>query len=180
MKNPSFKFVVALVAVAAVAATGCRSRKGKAAGVASDYPDDPLTFSSITDDETGLALTGEPFDFSHTPATDVAVQPVYFGYDSFQLPAEEIAKIQQAADILRQNPSYVLIVEGHCDERGSNEYNLSLGEQRALAVRNYINGLGIDSNRVQSRSFGEERPAVQGVGEEAWRLNRRGEFAFYK
>ncbi len=108
------------------------------------------------------------------------MQPLYFGYDSFTLPQSEIGKIQQAIAVLQQNPSYVLIVEGHCDERGSNEYNLSLGEQRALAVRDYIVSGGIDASRIQSRSYGEERPAAMGSGEEVWRLNRRGEFAFYK
>jgi peptidoglycan-associated lipoprotein len=179
MNTTTLKIAVTLVAVATLATTGCRSRKGNTAA-GNGYDDGDMTFQPITDDETGYALTGEPFDLNRTPATDVAVQPVYFGYDSFQLPAEEVAKIQQAADILRQYPSYVLIIEGHCDERGSNEYNLSLGEQRALAVRNYIGGLGVDPQRIQSRSFGEERPAVMGSGEDAWRLNRRGEFAFYR
>ena len=88
--------------------------------------------------------------------------------------------VQQAADYMTDNAGIVLIVEGHCDERGSNEYNLSLGEQRALAVRSYIVNGGIDAARIQSRSFGEERPAAMGTGESVWRLNRRGEFAFYK
>lgn len=179
MNKASFRIAVALVAVAALAATGCKS-KNKNAGSVYDGDDGSLGLTDWTDADTGLSLTGTPFDQDHARAYDVAVDPIYFGYDSFQLPAEEIAKIQQAADILRQNISYVLIVEGHCDERGSNEYNLSLGEQRALAVRNYIVSLGIDAGRIQSRSFGEERPAVQGTGEAAWRLNRRGEFAFYK
>jgi len=106
--------------------------------------------------------------------------PVYFGYDSFQLAPEEVSKIEQVAAYLNENGRTVLIVEGHCDERGSNEYNLSLGEQRALSVRTYLVNLGISADRIQSRSFGEERPAVQGTGEDAWRQNRRGEFALYE
>lgn len=178
MNKASLKTAIALVAVAALAATGCKSKKN--ANTVYDGTDDGYAGLTELTDDTGLSLAGVPFDQDHARAYDVAVDPIYFGYDSFQLPAEEIAKIQQAADILRQNLTYVLIVEGHCDERGSNEYNLSLGEQRALAVRNYIVSLGIDADRIQSRSFGEERPAVQGTGEAAWRLNRRGEFAFYK
>lgn len=171
---------VALAAVAMLAA-GCGGKKGPAgAGGLAGIDDGEYGLTTVIDDENGLAMTGMPFDQTGTPVTDVAIAPVYFGYDSFQLPGDEIAKIQQAADVLRRNPGYVLIVEGHCDERGSNEYNLSLGEQRALAVRNYIVNIGIDAQRIQSRSFGEERPAVAGTGEEAWRLNRRGEFAFYK
>ena len=168
-----------LIALAAVVAlSGCKPRNRGDANAA--IGDDYANITDVVTDENGLSLTGEPFDLTHQRATDVAVQPIYFGYDSFQLPPAEIAKIQQAAAVLEQNASYVLIVEGHCDERGSNEYNLSLGEQRALAVRNYIVDLGISADRIQSRSFGEERPAVQGTGEDVWRLNRRGEFAFYK
>lgn len=180
MNKATIKTTIALIAIAAIA-VGCRSRKGTTSEYGGEYADEDLTITSaLTDADTGYALSGDPFDLNHTPATDVVVEPIYFGYDSFQLPSEEIAKIQQAADILRQNPTYVLIIEGHCDERGSNEYNLSLGEQRALAVRNYISSLGIDMQRIQSRSFGEERPAVMGTGEDVWRLNRRGEFAFYR
>lgn len=177
MNISTFKVAMAIAAVAVLAA-GCGGKKNNnGAGV---IDDGEYGLETYTDEETGLALTGLPFDQTRTPVTDVSIAPVYFGYDSFQLPGAEIAKIQQAADILRLNPGYVLIVSGHCDERGSNEYNLSLGEQRALAVRNYLSTLGVSPDRVQSRSFGEERPAVQGTGEEAWRLNRRGEFAFYR
>ena len=179
MNKNAFRIMTALLAVATLAATGCRS-KPKNNGNESYLDGDDVAISDWVDGDTGLSLTEAPFDQTHSRAYDVAVDPIYFGYDSFQLPAEEIAKIQQAAEILRGNAGYVLIIEGHCDERGSNEYNLSLGEQRALAVRNYIVSLGIDAQRIQARSFGEERPAVQGTGEAAWRLNRRGEFAFYK
>ena len=71
-----------------------------------------------------------------------------------------------------------MIVEGHCDERGSNEYNLALGERRALAVRAAMISAGIDGARVQTRSYGEERAVAFGHDESAWRLNRRAEFTF--
>ena len=73
-----------------------------------------------------------------------------------------------------------MIVEGNCDERGSNEYNLSLGEQRAISIRNYLLQLEIAPKRVQTKSYGEERPAVSGTGEAVWSKNRRGEFAVFK
>ena len=131
-------------------------------------------------DENGIPLTSDPFDQTHQRMEGLTFAPVYFGYDSFQLAPEEVSKIEKVADYLNQNTRNVLIVEGHCDERGSNEYNLSLGEQRALSVRTYLVNLGISADRIQSRSFGEERPAVQGTGEDAWRQNRRGEFALYE
>ncbi len=177
--NVSAFRVTAIVALASlVALSGCKNRNnGNGAGEGDEFG--PIGAAGVDTPDLG-ATEGSPFDTYKERATDVSVQPLYFGYDSFTLPQNEIVKIQQAIAILQQNPSYVLIVEGHCDERGSNEYNLSLGEQRALAVRDYIVGGGIDAGRIQSRSYGEERPAVQGSGEEVWRLNRRGEFAFYK
>ncbi|MBR0055978.1 MAG: OmpA family protein, partial [Kiritimatiellae bacterium] len=152
MNKATIKFAVALVAVASLAATGCRGNKGKTATDTGAYDDGEFGISAYTDDETGLAVTGEPFDLNRTPATDISVQPVYFGYDSFQLPPAEIAKIQQAADILRNDSGCVLIVEGHCDERGSNEYNLELGSLRAISIRDYLATLGIDGNRIQTKS----------------------------
>ena len=72
------------------------------------------------------------------------------------------------------------MIEGNCDERGSNEYNLSLGELRAISIRDYLVSLGIAPNRVQTKSYGEEKPAVSGSGESAWSKNRRGEFAVFQ
>ena len=177
MKKTTSIMILALAAAAVV--TGC-SKKGAKGGTDIDDGVFAPVDAGFTDAESGIPLDGTPFDQNRTPVGNSGIGPVYFGYDSSVLAPAELAKIQQAADYMAANAGVVLIVEGHCDERGSNEYNLSLGEQRALAVRNYIVSLGIDADRIQSRSFGEERPAVQGTGEAAWRLNRRGEFAFYK
>ena len=165
-------FAVAIVAVLA----GCSKKKPN--GGVND--DDLFGATPITDAELGIPLDGTPFDQNREPLSGTGIGPVYFGYDSSILPSSEIYKLQQAAGFLRQNPSVVLIVEGHCDERGSNEYNLSLGEQRALTLRSSLVNLGVDASRIQSRSFGEEKPAVLGSGEAVWSQNRRGEFAFYK
>jgi peptidoglycan-associated lipoprotein len=81
---------------------------------------------------------------------------------------------------MTRNQDVRLIAEGHCDERGSREYNLSLGEHRALAVRAYLVGLGVDGARIQTRSYGEEQPLDPGHDESAWRLNRRVEFALFR
>ena len=110
----------------------------------------------------------------------VEFSPVLFGYDSFQIAPREMAKIEEVAGYLNENGDTVLIVQGHCDERGSREYNLSLGDRRALGVRTYLINLGIDSMRVQTQSFGEEKAVDEGHNEAAWRLNRRGEFVFYR
>lgn len=105
--------------------------------------------------------------------------PVYFAYDSSQVSAAERAKVETIAQRLQQNPAEAVIIEGHCDERGSREYNLALGERRALAIRSYLAGLGIEADRIQTKSLGEESPADPGHSESAWKLNRRGEFILY-
>ena len=74
----------------------------------------------------------------------------------------------------------MVIVEGNCDERGSNEYNLELGSLRAISIRDYLATLGISGDRVQTKSYGEEKPAVMGSDESAWSRNRRGEFAIFQ
>ena len=114
-------------------------------------------------------------------ATDVGeYYPVYFQYDSSMVPPEEASKIAAVAELLKATPAVVLVVEGNCDERGTNEYNISLGERRALAVREQLIALGVDGARVQTVSYGEERPADAGHDENAWVKNRRADFAFYR
>jgi len=112
--------------------------------------------------------------------TDVEFESVLFAYDSFQVTGGEVAKIEGVADYLTRNLGVRLVTEGHCDERGSREYNMSLGENRALAVRAHLIRLGLDGSRIQTRSYGEEQPLDPGHNESAWRLNRRVEFVLYR
>jgi peptidoglycan-associated lipoprotein len=111
---------------------------------------------------------------------DVKFTNVQFGYDSFQITDSEVSKIKEVGDYLRANPGTRLVNEGHCDERGTAEYNMSLGENRAQAVRAYLIGLGTDSMRIQTKSFGKERPLDPEHNESAWAKNRRVEFVIYK
>jgi len=106
-------------------------------------------------------------------------QAVYFEYDSAQVADSERPKLEAVAEYLRNNANVGLLVEGHCDERGSNEYNLSLGERRAQAVRAYVIGLGIASDRIKTASYGEEQPVATGHDEESWSQNRRAQFGLY-
>lgn len=115
-----------------------------------------------------------------TRVTSVRFENILFAYDSYRLSDSEVPKAERAAGYMRANPRVRLVTEGHCDERGSREYNMSLGEHRSLAVRAYLVGLGIDAARIQSRSYGEENPLDAGHHEAAWRRNRRVEFVFYK
>jgi peptidoglycan-associated lipoprotein len=130
--------------------------------------------------EDGKPATGVPFDQdpNYVRCTDVDFAPVYFGFDASNLQQSEMAKIEAVAAHLKQT-GRVVMVEGNCDERGSNEYNLSLGQNRAIAIRDYLVQLGVDVQSVQDKSYGEEKPAVVGHDESAWSKNRRGEFAVY-
>jgi peptidoglycan-associated lipoprotein len=99
---------------------------------------------------------------------------VYFAYDKSDISPEARAILTKQADWLKKNANVTVTVEGHCDERGTREYNLALGERRATAVKNVLVALGIPANRVSTISYGKERPAVVGSTEAAWAQNRRG------
>lgn len=114
------------------------------------------------------------------PVHGVGLEPVRFGYDSARIDPDEGGKIVAAAEYLKRNARVSVVVEGHCDERGSREYNLSLGERRALAARAYLLELGIESGRIHTRSLGEEKPADPGHSEGARARNRRAEFIPYQ
>ena len=114
------------------------------------------------------------------PRSEFSADPVYFAYDSYQVANSELTKMQAVAAFMRRNPGVLLVIEGHCDERGTREYNMSLGEHRALAVRAGLVQMRIPSSRIQTRSFGEEMPADPGHSDQAWRRNRRGVFALYR
>ena len=102
---------------------------------------------------------------------------VYFAYDRATIGASQRPKIEALADYLKEHPDYYVVVEGHCDERGSDEYNRALGERRALVVRDYLANLGISDDRIETVSYGEERPAVpDATTEKQHALNRRAEF----
>ena len=104
------------------------------------------------------------------------VRTIYFALDKSDLTAEARSTLQANAALLKANSEIDVVVEGHCDDRGTIEYNMALGERRANAARDYLSTLGIARSRIRVRSWGEERPAVRGSGESAWSKNRRAEF----
>jgi peptidoglycan-associated lipoprotein len=107
---------------------------------------------------------------------DSPFEPVFFGVDSSELDAAGRAVAAANAEILRDFPTWVITIEGHCDERGTAEYNLALGERRAEAVKAYLVSLGVAANRVGTVSYGKEFPFDPGQNETAWAANRRGHF----
>lgn len=108
-------------------------------------------------------------------ARNLTIAPVYFDLDESRIKREFEGILRDAASALRETGASVTI-EGHCDERGSEEYNIALGERRANAVRSYLYNLGVPNGQMTVVSYGEARPAVNGTGETAWQLNRRAQF----
>ncbi len=103
-------------------------------------------------------------------------EDIYFAFDSAALSQEAQAVLRKKAAFLKAHPNVRVTIEGHCDERGTNEYNLALGEARAKAAKAFLVDLGIASERLATISYGEERPIVRGSTEEAWAKNRRAHF----
>lgn len=103
---------------------------------------------------------------------------IYFDFDSYTVKPEYQAVIDGHARFLKANPQRHVSIEGHTDERGGREYNLALGQKRSEAVRKSLVLLGVNDNQIEAVSFGKEKPAVQGSGEEAWAQNRRAEIAY--
>lgn len=108
------------------------------------------------------------------------LERIHFDFDQFTLSAEARGILANNAKYLSANSGVKAVIEGHCDERGSDEYNLALGESRALAAKNYLVSLGISANRLSVISYGEEKPLQMGSNEDAWAQNRRAEFKAQK
>lgn len=144
--------------VAGDSASGSSSSSATAAGTTSSSASSSTTAATQMSDAEKLAQVGNT---------------VYFGFDSSELAGEAQATLDRQAAFLNVNPTMVVIIEGHADERGTREYNLALGDRRAVAVRDYLLAKGLNAARVRTVSYGKERPAVSGSNEEAWAKNRR-------
>ncbi len=127
-----------------------------------------------------LVPIGESDDILSMTLEDINAQSpladVQFGYDSAELSGEARASLDANVQWLRRNPTVTVLIEGHCDERGTLEYNLALGERRAMAAYNFIASSGVPSERMKTISYGKEFPVDPGHHEAAWARNRRGHF----
>jgi peptidoglycan-associated lipoprotein len=126
----------------------------------------------------GTVPLGDPTDLRNMREDRSAFEAftVYFDFDRSTVKASEQAKVEEVSKYLMTNPTHAVRIEGHCDERGTEGYNLSLGDRRALAVREYLVNLGVPDSRIDTISYGESRPAVIGTTDAAYAKNRRGEF----
>ena len=177
-----FSTILAVFTMAlAVVSTGCKYDKAGKGGAAGAGSGSDINGQDISGETGSIAGASEgKFEDLYTRCTDVNFVPVYFGFDSTVVPQGELGKIDAVAQHLTDKTDRVVVVEGNCDERGSSEYNMSLGENRAIIIRNYLVQSGIAADRIQTRSYGAEKPAVDGHDESAWAKNRRGEFAIFQ
>jgi peptidoglycan-associated lipoprotein len=106
----------------------------------------------------------------------IIAEKIFFDFNRSEIKPEYREVLARKADVLNEFPEISMRIEGHCDDRGTVEYNLALGERRAQAAKDYLVNAGIDPDRMNTISYGEERPAVEGAGEEVWAQNRRDEF----
>jgi len=118
-----------------------------------------------------------PLDYTTMHPSEYGIEDVFFAFDRYDLDDRALAILTRNARVLQERPEVIILIEGHCDERGTVEYNLALGERRAKAVRDHLVRLGVASHRLRVTSYGESRPFAVGSNEAAWAQNRRAHFA---
>ena len=136
----------------------------------------PTREAAVKQEQPKEMVTGQPA----AEALQSALQKIYFNFDSSALSDEARAALSKDAELLAKQPTVKLQIQGNCDERGSDEYNLALGERRAKAARDYLVNLGVQQDRLSVISYGEEKPVDPGHDEAAWAKNRRDEFVIMK
>lgn len=182
-------FVCGMVIITALILPACRTKKKPTAAP----PVAETTATTATTDTAAVAVK-PPEDFVRTDTAPVVqeetlpsdldeanrlahsrgfLQDAFFGYDESALTAQAQAALTASANWLKRNPQYNLLIEGHCDERGTEQYNLALGDRRAHTAKEFLVALGIDAGRIRTVSYGEERPFNPGHDESAWSENRR-------
>ena len=147
------------------------SSGSSSSGSSNSGSSDSTASSGSSSTETGS--TSYSYDTDPKTALIKVGDRVLFGYDSSDLDDDDRAILNNQSKFLNQNPSLKVTIEGHCDERGTREYNLALGEKRASSVKDYLISLGINSDRISVVSYGKERPQVLGSNKAAWSMNRR-------
>ena len=158
-----------LVLVLGMSLTGCSKKKAEdvpqVASTEGAGPAEPLE-----NEDTGI-MEGR---------TSGPMVPVYFEYDSSSIKGEQVQRIETDADFMKKNPKLKIRIEGNCDERGTLEYNLALGERRAQSAKTYLVNLGVKGEQLSTVSFGEEKPLLFGHDEISWAQNRRADFVIAK
>ena len=179
--------MLAVLVLLAVTAGACAKKEPP---VARPMPPPPAVDTTPSRPPAPPEPVSEPAPVPPVPVTDDAIgskslddinrdsplKPVFFGLDQSDVDGGSQQVLQANADVLKKYPSWQITIEGHCDERGTAEYNLALGERRAVAARTYLVSLGISADRIKTVSYGKEFPFDPGHNEGAWSKNRRAHF----
>ena len=164
------------IASGASGASGSSASTSASSGTSSSSSGGTSSSSSTTSSASASSDSGSSsYSYDTDPKTALIKvgDRVLFGYDSSELDDEDRSILDNQGKFLNQNLSLKVTIEGHCDERGTREYNLALGEKRASAVKDYLISVGINSDRISVVSYGKERPQVLGSNKAAWSMNRR-------
>jgi peptidoglycan-associated lipoprotein len=179
---------IALLVVLALAAVGCRTKKTPAPVTAPPVATEtappvvappptrvelPVDFVKPEPAVTEEVLPSDIDELNRVAQQRGYIQDAFFAFDESTLSADAQSALTNSANWLKKNSSYGLLIEGHCDERGTEQYNLALGDRRANTAKEYLQTLGIDASRLRTVSYGEERPFDAGHDESAWAKNRR-------
>ncbi|MEO8276659.1 MAG: peptidoglycan-associated lipoprotein Pal [Thermoanaerobaculia bacterium] len=172
--------LLSVLTVVAVATVGCPKKAPKSSSVAPAVTAEPVAIPAPKD-LSANDPKASPLDADLLAANEYAYRngllgDVYFEFDRAELRDEARERLAKNAEFLRQRPEFTVTIEGHCDERGTAEYNLALGQSRANMARNYIGSLGVTADRLTGLSLGEERPACTETQEGCWSQNRRAHF----
>ncbi len=178
MKNSKYLLFILLIVSVTFTLTACHKKTApfEPSTSASNAPATPTEPPPSTPQQTNE--NGPMVD----DITEISrqLQPVFFDYNKYDIREDQIGALQNNAKVMKQNATVNVLIEGHCDERGTEEYNLALGERRAGAAKDFLVSLGIPDSRLSTISYGESRPFAQGHNEEAWAQNRRAQFVAVK
>lgn len=183
-------FPLTLLLIALAAPLGCGPKDTDDIMTPEPAPAEPTRPAPTPARDTGEEVEGSPWDSTgvrEDPVEQQRIPPrgsfpsdrlgtVFFAYDSFELTPVSLRTLRENAEAMKAYANESFVIEGHCDERGTIEYNLALGEKRAAAVRDYLVSLGVDRPRLRIVTYGEERPVDPGHSESAWSKNRRAAF----
>lgn len=161
------KITIAVTVASAIALSACAKKAPE------ELPPPPQTAAPTTPAAPSQPTGPVPGTQQHFVQQMQGRDTIYFDTDKYDIDAEDQAALREQAAYLQQYPNIRATIEGHCDERGTREYNLALGERRANAAKNYLVSLGISADRLTTVSYGKERPVALGSNEQAWARNRR-------
>ena len=174
-RNLKMFLVLCLAGMAIVALGGCSDKTPKTAPQSAELTD-PEALGPVESLETEVSATDDIME----GRTSGPMLPVYFDFDSSRIEGDQVTRIEANADFIKSHPELKIRIEGNCDPRGTREYNLALGERRALSAKKYLENLGISPDRLYTVSWGEEKLLLFGHDELSWAQNRRDDFVIIR